>query len=251
MGWQCCEPRHARPRCGGQGGCLEGVCLGQALGPTEPAYGLARDAPVPAEPAAALLLPTASVIYGRGCCFAGPFPEGGEGCPGLPGARSARAGIAGSIGGNRGRGSTVCPSHLDLPPAKVKYFKEAQGDDLVNGCMTQVLPCGVGFFVSPILLFTPVGNHGGWGVVAGVSFAQLRLNCASSASHWCEKGCQPFPVPLTQLFLGQQSPYGTSLWLLVELLLPCSIFWGWTVDLKTVSTRGAPAPMPLGFGGIG
>lgn len=171
----------------------------------------------------------------------------------MPGAPrgSQRKGRDCSIGGNRGRGSTICPSHLDLPPAKVKYFKEAQGDDLVNGCMTQVLPCGVGFFVSPILLFTPVGNHGGWGVVAGVSFAQLRLNCASSASHWCEKCCQPFPVPLTQLFLGQQSPYGTSLWLLVELLLPCSIFWGWTVELKRVSTRGAPAPMPLGFGGIG
>lgn len=119
-----------------------------------------------------------------------------------------------------------CPSHLDLPPAKVKCFKEARGGDLVNGCVTQVLPCGVGFFVSLILLFTPVGNHWGWGVVAGVSFAQLRLNCASSAGHWCEKCCQPGPVPLTQLFLGQQSPCGTSLWLLVELLLPWRVFWG-------------------------
>lgn len=136
-------------------------------GPAEPAYGLARDAPVPAEPTAALLLPTASVIYGRGGCFAGPFPEGGEGCPGLPGARSRRAGIAGSIDGNRGSGSTVWPSHLDLPPEKVKCFKVAQGDDLVNGCVTQVLPCGVGFFVSLILLFTPVGNHWGWGWLLG------------------------------------------------------------------------------------
>lgn len=50
--------------------------------------------------------------------------------------RAEGQGIAGSIGGNRGSGSAVCPSHLDLAPAKVKHFKEAQGDDLVNGCVT-------------------------------------------------------------------------------------------------------------------
>lgn len=135
----------------------------------------------------------------------------------MPWAPRGAPGIAGSIGGNGGSGSTVCPSHLDLPLAKVKCFKETQGDDLVNGCVTQVLPRGVGFFVSLILLFTPVGNHWGWGVVAGVSFAQLRLNRASSDSHWCEKCCQPFPVPPTRLFLGQQSPCRTWLRLLMEL----------------------------------
>jgi len=58
----------------------EGVCSGQALRRTEPGRGLARDAWVPTEPTAALLLPSANVIYGTGCCFAGPFPESREGC---------------------------------------------------------------------------------------------------------------------------------------------------------------------------
>lgn len=71
---------------------MDGVCSGQALCPAEPGYGLARDAPVPAEPTAALLLPIASVIYGTGGCFAGPFPESGERCCWLRGAHSARAG---------------------------------------------------------------------------------------------------------------------------------------------------------------
>lgn len=79
---------------------------------------------------------------------------------------------------------------------KVKGFKEPQGNDLVNGCVTQLLPCAVGCFVSLILLFMPVENHRGWGVVAGISFAQLHLNCASSASHWCEKCCQLPPAHL-------------------------------------------------------
>lgn len=82
-------------------------------------------------------------------------------------------GIAEGIG--RSRGSRVCPSCLDLPLAKVEGFKEAQGDDLVNGCMTQLLPCGVGCFVSLISLFMPVGNLWAWEVAAGVSFAQLHL----------------------------------------------------------------------------
>jgi len=92
--------------------------------------------------------------------------------------------------------SRVCRSHLDLLRVKVKDFKEAQADDLVNGCVTQLLPCGTGCCVSLILLFMPVGNHWGWGVVSGVSFAQLHLNCASSASHWCEKCCQLLPAYL-------------------------------------------------------
>lgn len=71
---------------------MEGVCSGQALCPTEPGHGLAGDAPVPAEPMAALLLSIASVIYGIGCCFAGLFPESAEGCSLLQGAHSTRTG---------------------------------------------------------------------------------------------------------------------------------------------------------------
>lgn len=105
-------------------------------------------------PLAVLFMAGVAALLGR-------FQRAEKDTLGSPGFAAEGQGITGSIGGNRGSGSTVCPSHLDSPPAKVKYFKEAQGDDLVNGCVTQVLPCGVGFFVSLILLFTPVGNH--WG----------------------------------------------------------------------------------------
>lgn len=151
---------------------MEGVCSGQALCPAEPGHGLARDALVPAEPMAAPLLPVASVIYGTGCCFAGLLPESGERCSLLQGAHSTRAGDSRGHGREQGQQG---PSHLDLPLAKVEGFKEAQGDDLVNGCMIQLLPCGVGCFVSLISLFMPVGNRWAWEVAAGVSFAQLHL----------------------------------------------------------------------------
>lgn len=145
---------------------MEGVCLRQA-GSRRACVWVGQGCSGPCRAHGCSAFTHCQCYLWPGSCFAGPFPEGGEGCPGLPGARSIRAGIAGSIGGNRGSGSTVCPSHLDLPPEKVKCFKVAQGDDLVNGCMTQVLPCGVGFFVSLILLFTPVGNHWGWGWLLG------------------------------------------------------------------------------------
>lgn len=81
----------------------------------------------------------------------------------------------------------VCPSYLDSPRMK-RVLKRRRADDILNGCVTQLVPCGIGCFVPLVLLFMPVGNHWDWwGVVAGVAFAQLHISCASSASCWCEK----------------------------------------------------------------
>lgn len=92
----------------------------------------------------------------------GHFQRAGKDAFGSKGLTAKGQGIAETVSRSRSSNSSVvCPSHLDLPQEKVKDFREAQGDDLVNGCMTQPLPCGVGCFVSLIPLFTPVVNH--WG----------------------------------------------------------------------------------------
>lgn len=174
---------------------------------------------------AALLLPIASVIYcTRAAALLGCFQKAKKDalCP--KGLAAQGQVITEGIGGS----SRVCPSHLDLPRAKVEGFKEAQGNDLVNGCMTQLLPCGAGCFVSLILLFIACGESlglggGCWGLICTAASPRV-IGMRNAVS---------FPLP----FLGQENPCGTSPWLLVELLLPWSIFWGWAVELKSVSRK--------------